>query len=176
MKISPVLSGVRRPALSPALGRFSRFWSSRTDRERRILAAGVALLSLILLWLLLIDPALEARARWQKDLPELRNQLAQMRALSNEINSLPARPASAAAELSRPAIERSLNDKGLRPQSLTITDEKLTLSFTDVSFAMLTEWLQQWQSGAQLAVTDATVTARERLGRVDARLILQRAR
>lgn len=157
---------------------FERFWRSRNQRERRILIAGTALLSIMLIWLLLIDPALDARTRWQKDLPMMRDQLAQMRALSAQVSSLPARSASSpasAAELSRTAIERSLNDQGLKAQTLNLTAQGLSASFADVPFGALTEWLQQSQSSARLVVTDAAISARERLGRVDARLTLQRA-
>ena len=154
---------------------FGRFWQARNDRERRILVIGAVLLLLIIFWLLLIDPTLEARSRLQQQIPALRHQLAQMRALSAEMDKLPASAAIAPVELSRAAIERSLDDKGLKAQDLNISDDRVTARFTDVSFAALSEWLQQWQSSSQFAVSDATVSARDRLGRVDARLTLQRA-
>jgi type II secretory pathway component PulM len=91
------------------------------------------------------------------------------------MDKLPASAAIAPVELSRAAIERSLDDKGLKAQDLNISDDRVTARFTDVSFAALSEWLQQWQSSSQFAVSDATVSARDRLGRVDARLTLQRA-
>ena len=56
-----------------------------------------------------------------------------------------------------------------------MTDSTVTLNFSDTSFSALTEWLQQAQREQQLSVTEATVTARERLDRVDATLSLQRA-
>lgn len=163
-----------RPSITPAFG---RFWQARNDRERRILSLGALLLLLMLFWLLLIEPALEARARLRQDLPELRKQLAQMRAISAVIGNLSARETIASAastEISRAAIERSLNDKGLKAQNLSISDDRLMVNFTDVSFATLAEWLQQSQSSSQLVVSDASVSARERLGHVDARLTLQR--
>jgi len=42
------------------------FWNTRQPRERRILALGAALLLLLLIWWLLIEPASEARSRWQQ--------------------------------------------------------------------------------------------------------------
>ena len=50
----------------------SRFWNERTPRERSILIAGGALLLLLLIWFVLVDPAIDGRARWRKDLPQLR--------------------------------------------------------------------------------------------------------
>ena len=157
---------------------FESFWRARNHREQRMLIAGTALLLAMLIWLLLIDPALDARTRWQKDLPVMRDQLAQMRALSAQVSSLPARSATSLAsgnEWSRATIERSLNEQGLKPQTFNMTEQGLSTSFADVPFGALTEWLQQSQSSARLVVADAAISARERLGRVDARLTLQRA-
>ena len=163
----------KRPVtMSPA---FSRFWQARHPRERRILLAGALVLSALVIWLLLVEPALQARSRWHKELPALRDQLAQMRALSADIGSLPASDAAAATELSPATIERSLDAQGLKAQSLKLADDQLDVSFTDIPFASLAEWLRQSQSSAQLIVSDATVSARDRPGRVDARLTLQRA-
>lgn len=154
---------------------FLHFWQQRNARERRMLAAGLLVLLLLGVWLLLIDPAMQGRTRWHKDLPEMRNELAQMRVLSSEISKLPARTADTLPALSKQSIERSLNDKGLKAQSLNVTERGVSVDFSDIPFAALTEWLQQSQSSAQLVVTDASVSARERIGQVSARVTLQRA-
>ena len=152
---------------------FDRFWSARLPRERRMLSTGAALLSLLIIWLLLIEPAAEGRSRWQKALPELRRQLAQMRAISSELAALPA-PLEPASDWSSVSVERSLKDKGLSAQSLVVSDSGMTANFANVSFVSLVEWLQQTQSAAHLIVTEASMTARELPGRVDARLALHR--
>ncbi len=157
--------------------KFRELWNARQPRERRILSLGAALLLLLLIWLLLIEPASEGRMRWRQVLPTLRSQLAQMRAIASEITALPARATSVAplADVSRPSLERSLKDKGLEIQNLAVSDSSVSVSFSNVTFAALTEWLQQVQSSVRLIVTDATITARDLPGRVDARLKLQRA-
>lgn len=155
--------------------RLREFWSARQPRERRVLGLGAVLLLPLLVWLLLIEPAIEGRSHWQQALPKLRSQLAQMRAIASEIAALPASPTPApAAGLSRPSLERSLKDKGLEAQNLTVSDNGMTANFSNVTFAALTEWLQQTQSSDRLVVTEATITARDLPGRVDARLNLQR--
>jgi type II secretory pathway component PulM len=55
-----------------------------------------------------------------------------------------------------------------------MADNTVTLNFSDVSFTALIGWLQKVQREQQLFVIEATVTARERLDRVDATLSLQR--
>ena len=151
----------------------SRFWNERTPRERSILLAGGALLLLLLIWFLLVDPALDGRARWRKDLPALRADYAQMQSLAQQASSAPASTV-AAKPADRASIERSLNDAGLKPQSLNVGDELVRARFTDVSFSALTDWLQRAQRDSRLVVTEASVNARERIDRVDASVSLRR--
>lgn len=153
----------------------SRYWSERTPRERAILIAGGALLSLLLLWWLLVDPALDGRARWKRALPVLRADLAQMQALAQQASAAPA-SAATASPLVRASIERGLADAGLKPQSLNLGDGLLQLRFTDVSFAALTDWLQRAQRDSRLVVSEASVNARERVDRVDASVSLRQLR
>ena len=151
----------------------SRFWEQRTPRERLTLMAGAAMLLGLLIWWLLIDPALDGRARWQKDLSALRADYAQMQSLAQQASAAPA-STGAAKPTDRASIERSLNDAGLKPQSLNVGDELIRARFIDVSFAALTDWLQHAQRESRLVVSDASVNARERIDRVDASVSLHK--
>ncbi len=159
-------------------GAVQSFWQQRTARERRVLALGGALLAVVLVWLLAIEPALDGRERWRKDLPQLRADAAQVQALAQQLAATPARPPTAAQPLDKAALESSLAALGLKAQALTVqqSGEMLLVraNFSDAAFSALTEWLQQQQRSSQLAVSDATVSARERLDRVDAQLTLRR--
>ncbi len=150
-----------------------RFWDRRTPRERGMMVAGGVLLLALLIWLLLVDPALDGRARWQKDLPALRADYAQMQALAQQVGTVPS-PTTASRTADRASIERSLNDAGLKPQALNISDALVRARFTDVSFSALTDWLQRAQRDSRLVVSEASVSARERLDRVDAQVSLKR--
>lgn len=149
------------------------FWAARTPREQRILAIGGGLLLIVLVWLLLIDPALQGRAQWNQALPALRADVAQMQALAQQAAAAPA-PAPAGPMPSRAELERSLASQGLKPQSLTVADAQVRLVLSDVSFAALVAWLRQMQGDAQLVVNEAGITARERIDRVDANLSLRK--
>ena len=151
----------------------STFWNERTPRERNILIAGGLLLLLLLVWFVLVDPALDGRARWQKDLPALRADYAQMQSLAQQASSVPA-ATGAAKPADRATIEHSLNDAGLKPQSLNVGDELVRARFTDVSFSALTDWLQRAQRDSRLVVSEASVNARERIDRVDASVSLKK--
>lgn len=159
-----------------ASGQYQRIaaaWQSRTLRERRVMLVGAGLLAVLLIWWWLIDPALSTRKKMQQQLPELRAQSEQVRALAKKISELPA-TVSAAQPLSRPELERLLAEAGLKAQQITVADNTVTLNFSNASFSALIEWLQKVQREQQLFVTEATVTARERLDCVDATLSLQR--
>lgn len=99
-----------------------------------------------------------------------------MQALARQASATLAASASArpTAALDRTALERSLTDAGLKPDSLNVSDALVRMNFHDVSFSALAAWLQQSQRNAQLAVAEASVIARERIDRVDATLVLRR--
>lgn len=148
-------------------------WQQRTLRERRVLTIGAVLLMMILGWWGIIEPAISARKKMQQELPVLRAQSAQIQSLAKEVAELP--PAAPAAQpLSQQELTRLLTASGLKAQQITVAGSTVTLNFSDVSFSALTEWLQKVQREQQLFVTDASITARERLDRVDATLSLQR--
>ncbi len=153
--------------------RIAAAWQGLTLRERRLLMLGSASLFVLICWFWVIDPAIKTRKKMQQQLPELRAQSAQLRALALEVADLP--PAAPLAQaLSREELERSLMDAGLKAEQITLTDGKFMLSFSDVPFSTLTDYLQKAQREQQLTVTEATMSARDRLDRVDAKLALQR--
>ena len=65
-------------------------------------------------------------------------------------------------------------DSGLKAEQITLSDGRFMLSFSDVPFATLTDFLQKAQREQQLVITEATMSARDRIDRVDAKLSLQR--
>ena len=172
---------MKRNVGSKVNSRLGTFWQERSARERRVLGWGGSLLVLVLLWMLGVAPALEGRERWRKDLPQLRADAAQVQALAQQLAAAPPRAAGSAASptVDKATLESGLAAQGLKAQSLSVQDAGgvllVRVNFDDVSFSALTEWLQQQQRALQLSVSEASVTARERLDRVDARLTLRRA-
>lgn len=153
--------------------RIAAAWQGITLRERRLLILGGAALALMLCWWWVMDPAIKTRKKMQQQLPELRAQSMQLRMLAQEMANLP--PAAPfAPSVSRQELERLLMDSGLKAQQITLSESTFTLSFSDVPFSALTEYLQKAQREQQWIVTDAMITARDRIDRVDAKLSLQR--
>lgn len=150
-------------------------WAERNQREKLMLSIAAALLIVLLGWFVLINPALHGRAYWKRQLVVMQGDLSHMRYLMTEISQLPVRTKSSRSLVSRQQLESNLNDKGLQADNLEIADTHVTARFIDISFASFTELLHQWQTTSQLVVEDITVTARDRIDRVDAHVILKQA-
>lgn len=152
----------------------SAFWNARDARERKLLAAAIAVLTIALVYLLLIDPALSGREQLNKNLPALRQQVAELQALSKEAGNLSAKGAQAVVPLSKESLETSLERKGLKPQNLALTGgDTVRVQWAAVPFAGVVNWIDEMQRTALLSVVEANVTALPEAGMVNATLTLR---
>lgn len=152
----------------------SAFWIGRNSRERKLLAAAMIVIGLGLIYLLLIDPALTGRKQLTKSLPVLRQQVAELQAMSKEVSGLSTGGTASVEPVSREGVETSLTRKGLKPQSVTlIAGENVRVQLAAVPFAGIIDWLGEMQRTALLSVTEANVTALPEPGQVNATLLLR---
>jgi general secretion pathway protein M len=149
------------------------FWNERTDQERRMLAIGGGVVVFGLVYGLLIDPAFSGRAQLAKDLPELRQQVAEVQSLAGEASQLAAQPNVAPPPMSRDSVNSSLQSRGLSTQSLTVTGEYAKIEFKGVAFAGLVAWLDAMRREQRLTVQEANITAQNTPGQVDATLTMR---
>jgi general secretion pathway protein M len=159
--------------IAQARERAATLWLARTEQERRFLAAGGGVVLLALLYVLFVDPAIEGRAQLNRSLPQLRQQAAELQAMAQEANSLARAPATQVVPLTREAVGASLEGRGLKPQSLSMTGEFIKLQFNDVAFAGVTTWLDEQRRANRVLVQDAVVKALPAAGQVDATLTLR---
>lgn len=155
---------------------FSEFWAVRDARERAMLSAAAAVVSFGLIYALLIAPALTGREQLNRNLPLLRQQVAQLQALAKQAEALSGKPATAVAALSRENIEAALARSGLKPQSLISTGDYAKVQLAAVSFAGTLSWLNDMQKTALLYVVDANIVALAQADMVDVTLTLRQAR
>src|SRR3954468_4703605 len=94
------------------------YWAGRTDQERKFLGAGAAVVVLALAWSVLVAPALDGRAQLRRALPQLRQQAAQLQALTQQAKALAGQPAQPVPPMTREALTASLTARGLTAQSL----------------------------------------------------------
>ena len=136
---------------------FSEFWAVRDTRERAMLAVAALVVTFGLAYALLIDPALSGRDQLNKNLPVLRQQVAQMQALSKEAATLSGKSASPLIAMSKENIEAALARNGLKPQSVMLTGDFAKVQLSAVSFAGTLNWLDDMQKTALLSVVDANI-------------------
>ncbi len=153
--------------------RAQAYWMARTGQERRFLAAGAVVVALALVYLVLLEPALEGRARLRNALPELRQQAAQLQVLASEASTLANTPAPAVTPVTRESLAASLSARGINPASLTMTGDYARLQLNGVSFANLMAWLDAQRRENRVTVQEASFTALAQDGQVDASLTLR---
>lgn len=154
----------------------TEFWTIRDARERAMLSAAAAVVTFGLIYAMLIAPAMTGREQLNKDLPLLRQQVAQLQALAKQAEAFSGKPAPAAAAISREDIEAALARNGLKPQSVMSTGNYAKVQLAAVSFAGTLSWLEDMQKAALLYVVEAEIVALAQPGLVDATLTLRQAR
>ena len=152
---------------------FSEFWAVRDARERAMLAVAALVVTFGLAYALLIDPALSGRGRLHKNLPVLRQQVAQMQALSKEAAALSGKSASPLIAMSKENIEAALARNGLKPQSVMLTGDFAKVQLAAVSFAGTLNWLDDMQKTALLLVVDANIVALDKTDMINATFTLR---
>lgn len=154
----------------------TEFWAARDARERAMLTAATAVASLGLIYALLIAPALTGREQLNRNLPQLRQQVAQLQGLAKQAEAISAKPATAVLTLSRENIEAALVRSGLKPQSVISTGDYAKVQLASASFSGTLSWLNEMQKTALLYVVEADIVALSQADRVDATLSLRQAR
>jgi general secretion pathway protein M len=151
----------------------AEFWAARDARERKMLAAAGLAVALGLAYSLLIDPALSGRNQLNKNLPILRQQVAQMQALAKEAAVLSVKPAAPLQAISKENIEAALARNGLKAQSVMLTGDFAKVQLSTASFTDTLNWLDDMQKTARLSVTDANIVALEKPDMINATFTLR---
>ena len=154
-------------------------WQLLSARERRVVTGGAALLAVAAAWLLLFEPAWQARAALQGELPALRAQLARIDALADEAQRLSSAAAGSDSPQTRKTqLERSIASAGLAPSltQLSLNGTLFDLRFERVPHAAWLAWLDTTTREMRLRVADVTVTREAEHGLVSVRLALESPR
>lgn len=154
------------------------YWTARTAQERRFLAAGGVVIVAALLYLVLLEPAIDGRDRLQRALPQLRQQSAQLQAMAEQARALASQPAASPAAapglLTREVLAASMTARGLDPATLSMSGELITLQLNDVLFANLVAWLDEVGREHRVQVQEAQVSSQGAPGHVAGTLTLRR--
>ena len=130
------------------------YWAKLSERERLILAGGAAFLFLVVLYLLLWQPLLDARARLAKLLPRQQQTLQSVRQLTAQLG---AAPASAMLDLEQALTSASSSASVAPANKQMLSPQRVKLSFEGVSFSQWLNFAVAMQSaGWPVGVMDVT--------------------
>lgn len=152
------------------------FWLQRNQRERSMLGCAAVFILLALVYLLLIEPAVNGRVRLQKSLPVVRQQASELHSLLAQAaglnGGLASQPAPPAPQLGKDTIEATLKRKGLNAQNVALSGDIAKIQLSGVAFADLLDWLADIQKTEHWQLLDLNVSAQEEVGMVNAGLTL----
>ena len=127
-------------------------WSAFAPRERSLVAATLALISAALLWWVGISPALTKLRAARDAAPQVQAQLQLMRAQASEAASLKAQRSLNYDESLR-ALESSVKTLG-SGASLSVSNDRASVSLRAVSGDALAQWLAQVRANARLVPSE----------------------
>ncbi|TFW22153.1 type II secretion system protein M [Massilia arenosa] len=149
------------------------YWNARTEQERKFLTVGGAVVALAVLYSLFIGPAVDGRAALRKQLPQLRQQAAQLQGMAAEAAELARQPVPQVTPMSRDSLTASMTTRGLKAESIILTGEFAKIQFKGMPFAAIVTWLDAQRREARVMVQDVNLVAAGDAGQVDGTLTLR---
>jgi general secretion pathway protein M len=123
-------------------------WRALAPRERRLLSVLGVLVGLLLLWLLLVQPALRTLREAPVEIDRLEAQLQRMQRLATEAHDLAATPPVPLAQ-SQEALRSAVQRLGEQRAKVTVAGERATVTLTGVEGQQLRDFLAEVRSGAR---------------------------
>lgn len=158
------------------MNRVASAWRERSPGERRMLAWGAAVVTLLLALAFVWLPLDRARQRLAAELPLLRASIASLERDAAQVQRLRQQPAAAAPGGATPLASLATNAGGLTGAQIAVLDaRRVRVTSTDVSFAALLEWLRNAQATHGMRVDSARVDALPAAGRVRVEMLLSRS-
>lgn len=151
----------------------AEFWQARNERERKQLALALAVALFALVYMVLIEPAYLGRQQMKKNLPALRQQAAELQALSKDAVVLANVTVPMAPDMTREGVEAAIARAGMSPQNVAVTGNLAKVQLSSVSFAAMVTWLDEMQKSSRISVLDANITAQAQRDTVNATLTLR---
>jgi len=128
------------------------FWQQRNPRERGFLTLAFALIIAALVYLIALAPALKTIQTQEKAIPQLRQQVSEMNLLSDQYSQIASVMAQSVAPVTREVLESSLQRRGIKVQSMAISEDIIRIQISTVSYSNLMEWLLEMQKVTRLTV------------------------
>jgi general secretion pathway protein M len=176
MKTDSTSAGAKGLPFAALTETWQGFWQQRDARERRMLTVGASVVAAALAYSVLFNPAWTGRAQLQKSIPQLRQQVAKMDAMSKQSAQLNNALAENIAPVTREVIEASLTRRSVKAQVLAVNDDIVRLQLNSIAYSSLMEWLLEEQKVMRLTVEEAHITGLPEAGMVSVSLTLKQQR
>ncbi len=156
---------------------WASFWDARDAREKILLTWGGTFLLLVLIYLTLWAPAQDGRARLNRTLQAMQQQLAQMTAQAVEARALAASGQGAipTGGALQEALTASLSEHGFGATQVQRVGDGVQIQLKNASFPAWTQWLNNARQQFKVQVREAHVTALKTDGQVDLTAVMQAA-
>ncbi|MDM4766428.1 type II secretion system protein GspM [Pelomonas sp. SE-A7] len=128
-------------------------WQQAAPRERLLVQVGLSALALLLVWLVLLMPALRTLKQAPAKRADLETQLQQMQALALEARELRSQPPVPAA-VAQAALQAASERLGSNAR-LVVSGERATLNLNGISPEALQAWLAEVRSAARARPVEA---------------------
>jgi len=133
-----------------------RTWAGLALRERLLVGLAAAALSLLLLWLVALEPAMSTLRTAPARQARLDDQWQAMQRLADESRELRAAPPVAKAQAA--AALKSASDRLGARGRLSLQGERAVLTLDSASTSQLRAWLAEVRSGARARPVEANLT------------------
>ncbi|MFZ6872769.1 type II secretion system protein GspM [Undibacterium sp. Di27W] len=152
---------------------FNLFWQGRIERERKMLLICATFILVAIIYGFFLAPALSGRKQLNAALPVLNQQLAEITELSKQQAGLAANLSEFIAPVSREQLETVLSRRGIKAQTISVSDDVVRLQIPTAAYASLMECLVELQKASRLTVEEAKLVALLENGQVSATLTLR---
>lgn len=154
----------------------SAFWLQRNARERQLLSFASISIAIAVIYSIFVNPAISNKSKLEKAIPQLRQQVSEMAAMSGQYAQIATALSETITPVTREVIETSLLRRGIKAQTLAVSDDIVRLQVTAVAYTNVMEWILEMQKAARLTVDEAKMTALPETGQVGVVLTLRQQR
>tara|TARA_R110001592_G_scaffold310481_2_gene585068 strand:- start:2771 stop:3259 length:489 start_codon:yes stop_codon:yes gene_type:complete len=159
----------------------NHWWAGLAPRERIILIIGLAVLGLLALWLLVVEPVINQRTELRREVMQLTADHTWMQQTAVEVrrragmqrDNQPGVASAGGSVLT--LIEVSANAAGIKAAMERVQPEGkgARLWFDAIAFDTLVRWLAELEQRQGLVVSQLAVDASAELGMVSARVLVE---
>lgn len=156
------------------------FWAGLSPRDQRVLMLGGLVLGAILIWLMIWEPLREARDAARSRVAAAATDLATMRAAVPQLRALEGSAASAVRDgrsllalVDATARTSGVGEALLRVEP--VAGGQVRVYFESAGFDVLVAWLEELEAQQGVRTGDVGIQRAAGVGRVDARMSLERS-